>query len=60
MPEVKPIFLRDKQAAAVLGISRSYFWSAFVSTRRVKPYKLGSRITVFKYKDLEALAESIT
>ena len=60
MPEVTPIFLRDKQAAAALGISRSYFWSAFVSTGKVKPYKLGARITVFKYKDLQDLADSIT
>jgi len=60
MPDVTPIFLRDKQAAAVLGISRSHYWKAFVSTGKVKPHKLGARITVFKYKDLQDLADSIT
>jgi len=60
MPEITPIFLRDKQAAAVLGISRSYFWKAFVSTGKIKSHKIGARITVFKYKDLEKLADSIT
>ena len=60
MLDLTPIFLRDKQAAAVLGISRSHFWKAFVSTGKIKSHKIAPRITVFKYKDLEALADSLT
>ncbi len=53
-----PLLLRSEQAAKMLGISRSTFWK-WVSEGKFKPIKVGSRITVFKYRDLEAFVENL-
>lgn len=61
MPKEKltPIFVRDKQAAELLAISRAHLWKAYISTGRLKYYKLGARITVFKYTEIVELAEEL-
>lgn len=48
-----PLLLRSEQAAKMIGVSRSTFWK-WVSEGKFKPIKLGSRITVFRYRDIEA------
>lgn len=50
-------FLRDKQAAAWLGIGCSTVW-LYVKQGKLKSIKLSPRVTVFAVSDLEAFVQS--
>lgn len=49
--------LRDKQAAAWLGVACSTLWM-YVRQGKVKSIKLSPKVTVFAVSDLEAFVQS--
>lgn len=52
-----PLLLKDREAAHLLGISRSYFWK-FVAQGKVKPVKISQHCTRFRYRDILAFSET--
>jgi len=50
--------LRDKEAAHMLGISRSYLWQQVKKGRLPAPHKLGARFTAWKIADLMMVVEN--
>jgi len=53
-----PFFLRDKQAARILGISRSYFWELVKKNRLPAPIKLSVKVTVWRYDDIMMVVDN--
>lgn len=50
----------DKQAAALLSISRATWWRKYAKTGLVPVVRLGPRCTRFRLLDIEALLEGTT
>lgn len=59
MQKVKKLFLTPREAAELLGVSRTTFWR-LVSTRRlpVKQYRLGARLVRFSLPEIESWART--
>jgi len=50
-------FLRDKQVAAMLSVSRSYVWRLVKMGILPTPIRLGAKFTVWRSSDIEKIVE---
>ena len=55
---VDDMFLRDKDAAARIGISRSYFRKLVKENKLPQPFRLANKVIVWRNSDLQGVINS--